>query len=725
MRLRTGGWICWVLLAGLAGWLALPANTSASFSEKDQSYWFFQPIVRPAPPASKNSGWARNEIDHFILQRLEAKSLAPAPEANRRILIRRLYADLSGLPPTESEVKAFEADTSSNAYEKLVDQLLESPRYGERWARHWLDLVRYAESDGYRADAYRPEAWRYRDYVIRSFNEDKPYDRFVTEQLAADETAPHDPQTLVATGYLRHWIYEHNQRDVREQWREILADVTDVTGEVFMGMGMGCARCHDHKFDPIRRKDYFQLQAFFTPILPRTDLPLATPAQIKSYEERLSEWKQAAAGVLSQIEEIERPHRETVIENLRKMFPDDIQEIWMRAPEKRMPFETQLAELAFRQIETEGGTLASKVAARIKGEERKRWEALREQLKEYDTLKPEPLPQALTVTDVGLDAPPTFIPGRENGEVIEPGIPAVIRSSWSFNKEAFAKTTSTGRRTALAQWLTDPTNPLTSRVMVNRIWQHHFGRGIVGTANDFGHLGEQPTHPELLDWLSAEFMSRGWSMKSMHRLIVTSATYRQSSRAQSAEGAMNDPENRLYWHMNPRRMEAEQIRDALLAASGELTLQMGGPGITNSEPRRSIYLRTFRNKRDPLLEAFDVPDGYRSVAKRNVTIIPPQALLMMNAEWVVDRARAIAARLQTESASCEEDFVHAAYARIFARKPSSDELRVGAQFLREQRARVKLEAGVAANDPEEKVAAEALMDYCHVLLNGNEFIYVE
>jgi hypothetical protein len=724
MRLRSYGWKCWLLLAGVAGWLALPADGAASFSEEDRSYWFFQPIVRAAPPATE-TGWARNEIDHFILDRLEATGLAPAPEASRRILIRRLYADLSGLPPSEAEVKAFEEDQSADAYEKLVDQLLESPRYGERWARHWLDLVRYAESDGYRADAYRPEAWRYRDYVIRSFNEDKPYDQFVTEQLAGDEIAPNDPQTLVATGYLRHWIYEHNQRDVREQWSEILADVTDVTAEVFMGMGMACARCHDHKFDPIRRKDYYQLQAFFTPILPRTDLPLATAAQIKIHEERLSEWKQTAARVLSQIEEIEKPHREVVIENLRKMFPDDIQEIWTRAPEKRSAFERQLAELAFRQIESEGGTLASKVAARIKGEERKRWEALREQLKEYETLKPERLPQAFIVTDVASKAPPTFIPGRESGEVIDPAIPAVIGSSWSFNKQSFSKTTSTGRRTALAQWLTDPTNPLTSRVMVNRIWQHHFGRGIVGTANDFGRLGEQPTHKELLDWLAAEFMSRGWSMKSMHRLIVTSATFRQSSRSKSAEGAMKDPENRLYWRMSPRRMEAEQIRDALLAVSGELTLQMGGPGVSNSEPRRSIYLRVFRNKRDPLLEAFDVPDGYRSVARRNVTVIPPQALLMMNAEWVVDRARAIAKRLQTDGASCEEDFVHAAYRRIFSRTPSSDELRIGVQFLREQRERIKLETGVAESEQEEQACSEALMDYCHVLLNANEFIYVE
>ncbi len=724
MRVRFHGWKCWLLLAVVAGRLAFPADGSASFSEEDRSYWFFQPIVRPAPPASK-TGWVRNEIDHFVLKRLEEKGLTPAPEASRRILIRRLYADLSGLPPTESEVKAFEQDTSADAYEKLVDQLLESPRYGERWARHWLDLVRYAESDGYRADAYRPEAWRYRDYVIRSFNEDKPYDQFVTEQLAGDEIAPNDPQTLVATGYLRHWIYEHNQRDVREQWSEILADVTDVTGEVFMGMGMACARCHDHKFDPILRKDYYQLQAFFTPILPRTDLPLATSAQIRDHEERLSKWKQAAAGVLSQIEEIEKPHRETVIENLRKMFPDDIQEIWMRAPEKRSAFETQLAELAFRQIESEGGTLAAKVAARIKGEERKRWEALREQLKEFDFLKPEPLPEAFIVTDVAPKAPPTFIPGRENGEVIQPGIPAVIGTSWSFNQQAFRNPASTGRRTALAQWLTDPTNPLTARVMVNRIWQHHFGRGIVGTASDFGRLGEQPTHKELLDWLAAEFMSRGWSMKAMHRLIVTSSAYRQSSKSQSREGAMKDPENRLYWRMNPRRIEAEQIRDALLAVSGELNLQMGGPGVSNSEPRRSIYLRVFRNKRDPLLEAFDVPDGYRSVAKRNVTVIPPQALLMMNAEWVLERARAIAERLQTEGAVCEEDFANAAYARIFSRKPNRDELRIGVQFLREQCERIKLEGGVAQTEQEEQAASEALMDYCHVLLNANEFIYVE
>ena len=742
MSLRCGS-KRWILLAMAAGALVLPAidsrageqggSSPSPFSEEDRSYWFFQPVKRPEAPVVKKSEWCRNEIDYFILARLEGEGLAPAAEASRRTLIRRLYADLLGLPPHAAEVQAFEEDRSADAYEKLVERLLESPRYGERWAQHWLDLVRYAESDGYRADAYRPEAWRYRDYVIRSFNEDKPYDQFVMEQLAGDEIAPDDPEVLVATGYLRHWIYEHNQRDVRKQWSDILADVTDVTGEVFMGMGMGCARCHDHKFDPILQSDYYRLQAFFAPMLPRTDLALGTAKQREEYEAQLREWKSAAAEILAQIEEIERPHREAVIKQIRDKFPDDIQEMWNRAAEERSPLESQLAALAYRQLYTEGGTFEAKIASRIKGEAKERWEALREQLKQFDGLKPKPLPEAFIVTDVGAEPPATFIPGRGNVGRIEPGVPAVLGMDSSFAEPISGSERTTGRRRAFAGWLTRPDNPLTARVMVNRIWQHHFGRGIVGTANDFGRLGEKPTHPELLDWLASEFVRRGWSLKEMHRLMVTSATYRQSAMG-SAVGEMKDPENRLFGRMNPRRMQAEQIRDALLLVSGELDEEMGGPGVKSTMARRSVYLQVFRNQRDGLLEAFDVPDGYRSMARRNVTTTPPQALLMMNGEWVLERARALAERLQEDQRAWPEEAVEAAYLAVFAREPGSEERAVGIRFLRAQRERVlgeTLAGGDGAveskdrSQEEERAAVTALADYCHVLLNSNEFIYVE
>ena len=737
MILRYGGLRLRMVLVLAAGWIVAVAidlrggedGVPAGFSEEERSYWFFQPVKRPEVPVVKKGEWCRNEIDHFILAELEREGLAPAGEANRRTLIRRLYVDLIGLPPDAGEVKAFEEDLSADAYEKVVERLLESPRYGERWAQHWLDLVRYAESDGYRADAYRPEAWRYRDYVIRSLNEDKPYDEFVMEQLAGDEIAPDDPEVLVATGYLRHWIYEHNQRDVRGQWSDILADVTDVTGEVFMGMGMGCARCHDHKFDPIRQSDYYRLQAFFAPMLPRTDLSLGTAKQRAEYEARLREWKSAAAEVLAEIEEIERPHREAVIEQIRIKFPDDIKEMWDRAPEERGPLESQLAELAYRQLYTEGGTFEGKIAGRIKGEEKERWEALREKLKEFDELKPRPLPEAFIVTDVGPEAPATFIPGREKGARFEPGVPVVLGMDWCFAEPIRGNGRSTGRRSALARWLTRGDNPLTARVMVNRIWQHHFGRGIVGTANDFGRLGERPTHPELLDWLASEFVRRGWSVKEMHRLMVSSATYRQSAVGGGREGKMKDPENRLYWRMGPRRMEAEQIRDALLLVSGELDLKMGGPGVKSTTARRSVYLQVFRNKRDALLEVFDVPDGYRSMARRNVTTTPPQALLMMNGDWVLGRAQTLAERLLEDEPEWPEEVVEAAYLRVFGREPRSEERAVGMRFLGEQRDRVLQESSAAggeeAGDGAEKAGLIALADYCHVLLNSNEFIYVE
>ena len=662
----------------------------SKISDEDRNYWFYRPLTRPNIPKPENSEWCVNEIDQFIRARLEAEGLQPAPEASRAQLIQRLYADLIGLPPTPAEVEAFEHDESVQAYEKVVDRLLASPRYGERWARHWLDLVRYAESDGFRADHYRPEAWRYRDYVIRSLNDDKPYDQFVKEQLAGDEIAPENPEVLVATGYLRHWIYEYNQRNVRAQWSDILNDVTDVTGEVFLGMGMACARCHDHKFDPILQKDYFRLQAFFTPMLPRYEMPLATPAQRSEYEARLERWEAAAAEILAGIEKIEKPHREAAMHKIEIMFPEDIQAMLKREPSERAPLDIQLAGLAQLQMQTEGGSLASRIAARIKGEEKERWEALREELKQHHALKPDPLPEAFVVTDVGPSAPPTRIPGREQAEPVEPGFPTVLGGGEPAQiQPVSAAPHSTGRRTALAEWMTRPDNPLTTRVMANRIWQYHFGRGLVATASDFGRLGEPPSHPELLDWLAAEFVRRGWSLKEMHRLMVTSATYRQGSVSPHAQaGRMKDPENRLYWRMNLRRLDAEQIRDALLAVSGELDLTMGGPSVGSAAPRRTIYTQLFRNKRDPLLEVFDAPDGYRSMALRNVTTTPPQALLMINGEWVLKRAQALAARLPR---SVPDEAVRQAYLQAFGREPAPQERAEARTFLRAQENRVQRE----------------------------------
>ena len=406
--------------------------------------------------------------------------------------------DLTGLPPTPEEVDAFLADDTADAYERLIDRLLASPRYGQRWGRHWLDLVRYAESDGYRQDALRPHAWRYRDYVVRSFNTDKPYDRFLTEQLAGDELDPDDPELRVATGYLRLGTYEYNQRNVRGQWADILNDITDVTGEVFLGLSIGCARCHDHKFDPILQKDYYRLQAFFTPLLPRDDLTLATPRQWADYQAKRAAWEKAAADILRQIDALERPYRDKGTASAIAKFPDEIKAILAKPETDRSLLERQLGALAFRQIAYEH----DQVPSLLKGTAKARWDELHKALKRYDALRPVPPDPVLTATDLGPVSPPTVIPGDRKQEPIEPGYLSVLDPGPARIEPSPAAPQSTGRRLALARWLSRPDNPLSTRVIVNRVWQYHFGRGLAGTSSDFGRMGEAPSHPELLDWLA-------------------------------------------------------------------------------------------------------------------------------------------------------------------------------------------------------------------------------
>jgi len=599
-------------------------------------------------------------------------------------LIRRLSFDLTGLPPTPDEVDTFVSDTSPDAYEKLIERLLSSRHYGERWARHWLDLVRYADSDGYRIDDYRPNAWRYRDYVVDAFNSDKPYDRFVKEQLAGDELWPQEKEAIVATTFLRHWIYEYNNRDVKGQWTTILNDLTDTTGDLFLGLGVQCARCHDHKFDPILQKDYYRLQAFFAPVLPRDDLPLATPEEHAIYKEKLRKWEEATAEIRREIDAIEAPHMLAAGEMAITKFPEDIQEVIRKPRAERTPYEHQIADLAYRQVLYEHNRFQS----RIKGEQKDRWAALKKQLAEFDDLKPAALPPVFSVTDVGAEAPATFLP-KGKKVPIEPGFLTLLDERPAVIPPVATAPNSTGRRTALASWITDPKNPLATRVIVNRVWQYHFGRGLVGTSSDFGRLGELPSHPELLDWLAERFVQDGWSFKKLHKLILTSATYRQSALTPANDiTKKKDPENRWLWRMNIRRLESEQIRDALLAASGELDLNPGGAPVDASKARRTIYTRVMRNTRDPLLDAFDAPENFVSTGQRNVTTTPSQALLMMNGTYLIQRARAMAERLERQNLATQEALVTAAYRLAFGREPDSAERRDALAFLREQAERV-------------------------------------
>ena len=472
-------------------------------------------------------------------------------------------------------------------------------------------MCAYAESDGYRQDAFRPHAWRYRDYVVRSFNTDKPYDRFLTEQLAGDELDPGDPDLRVATGYLRLGPYEYNQRNVRGQWADILNDITDVTGEVFLGLSIGCARCHDHKFDPILQKDYYRLQAFFTPLLPRDDLTLAMPRQWAEYQSKRAVWEKAASDILRQIDALERPYRDKGTATAIKKFPEEIQAILAKPDADRSLVEGQLGALAFRQIAFEH----DQVPALLKGATKARWDELHESLKRYDFLRPIPPEPVLTATDLGPVSPPTVIPGERKQQSIEPGYLSVLDPGPARIDPAPNSPRSTGRRLALARWLSRPDNPLSSRVIVNRVWQYHFGRGLAGTASDLGRMGEAPSHPVLLDWLATEFVESGWHMKSLHRLILTSAVYRQAAqRTESdlAAGQRLDPENRLLWKRTVQRLDAEEIRDAMLAASGELAETIGGPSVPTSQPRRTIDTRVIRNIRDALLDAFDSADAIAS-----------------------------------------------------------------------------------------------------------------
>ncbi|MEY2881838.1 MAG: hypothetical protein RLZZ15_4218, partial [Verrucomicrobiota bacterium] len=656
---------------GVAG-AAVDAN---GFTAEQRAFWTFQPLANPTPPAfaanSPAAKWARTDIDRFIAAKHAEKNLTPAPEANRDEIIRRLTFDLHGLPPTAEQVQAFVADARPDAYARLVDSLLASPRYGERWAQHWLDLVRFADSDGYRADFLRPAAWHYRDWVVRSLNADKPYDRFVREQLAGDELAPHDPEVLAGTSYLRAPIYEYNQRDVRGQATLITDDLTANAGEVFLGLSFQCARCHDHKFDPILQKDYFALRAFFEGVLWRSDLKLATPAEQAAHAAKQTAWETATKSLRDEIESLIGPERERAVRKGYEKFTDDLQAMIDKPFAQRTPHERVLAVLCERQLDYEVERYEPQKALKTP-EAKKRYAELQLELKKFDALKPAPLPEAFVATDAARTAPATVMKGRRGGErEVAPGFLTLIAP------EPPAITpleNSTGRRTALAAWITRPDNPLATRTIVNRVWQYHFGRGLAPTPNDLGKLGGLPTHPELLDWLARRFVASGWSFKSLHRDILLSATYRQTARAPaSATAALVDPANNFLWRFSPRRLDAEQARDAMLAASGELDLAAGGPALdANLTARRTLYTLKRRNSPAELLRVLDAPPGFASSAERQVTSTPLQALLFANGDWPLARARALGARVGS---------VEAAWQAVLGRAPTVEEKQNAEDFV--------------------------------------------
>ncbi|MBA4190336.1 MAG: hypothetical protein C0467_20305 [Planctomycetaceae bacterium] len=696
-----------------AGATAKPSNATGhdvrkpgQITDADRGWWAFQKLTRSVVPKA-GTGWAKTPIDHFIAQRLESEKLPHAVEADRQTLIRRVSFDLIGLPPTPAEVAAFVDDRSHDAYEKLVERLLASPRYGERQARAWLDLVRYAESDGYRADAARPHAWRYRDYVIRAFNADTGYDRFVREQLAGDELYPNDPNALIATGFFRLGQYEYNQKDVRGQWAAIQNDITDVTADAFLALGMGCARCHDHKFDPVLQKDYFSLQSFFAGIRFADEPVFSSVAAKAEYESQLAAWEAKTASLREKMDALLSPVVAKIQANIGDNYPAEIQAVFRKPAAERTPGERQLFELAMRQVrELE----ISRAPAKL-GKRKDEYEALK---KELDATAKPVAPVAMIARDLGSEAAEVVIPGgRKKAVAVEPAFPVVLGASSPVIR---TRPDSTGRRAALAEWLTSKDHPLTARVMVNRIWQGHFGAGLVATASDFGTLGEKPSHPELLDWLSVEFVEHGWSIKHIHRLIVTSSVYRQASVG--TKGATTDPENRLLSRMSVRRLDAEQVRDAMLAVSGELKLDAGGPAVPASTPRRSVYTRVHRNSPDPLIASFDAADGIQSCARRNVTVTPTQALLLMNGPGTLARAGAFATRVMPADGKNAAACVNEAYRSAFGRSPTPVEVAEALEFLHQQ-------VGVARNAVTPESRRKGWSDFCHSLLNANEFLYID
>ena len=671
----------WVKLG--APWPEVPGQKMkprprGKITDEDRQWWAFKPVAKVEPPPA--NPWCANEIDRFIFAGLNAAKLKPAPIADKTALVRRVYFDLIGLPPKPEEAAAFVADKSPDAYTKLVDKLLASPRHGERWARHWLDLVRYAESDGFRADDYRPNAWRYRDYVIASLNSDKPYDRFVQEQLAGDELWPENPDARIATGYLTLGIYEYNNRDAAGQWTAMLNDITDTTADVFMGMGVQCARCHDHKFDPILQKDYFRLQAFFAPVRLLDEAEVATKEQRQAYEEKFTAWAAKTAGLREKIDSIESPIREHAQKEAVIKFPPETKALFAKPAAERTPYEQQIVDLAWRQVDYEYQD--KRFESQVKEPAKSHRNTLIAELNKFRSEKPEPLPRAPIATDVGPAASPIFIPKKNALGEIVPGFLTVLDEGPAKISPLPA---STGRRTALARWLTQPENPLTARVIVNRVWQYHFGHGLAVNASDFGTLGEKPSHPELLDWLARWFMENGWSMKKLHRLIVTSATFTQSAASPiAAQARLADPENRLLWHMPTRRLDAEQIRDAVLSVTGEIEFPEGGPGLEPERPARTIFSKLRRNNRDAVLEVFDQPEGFFSTSQRNVTTTPTQSLLMINSKWTLERAKAFAARLRRENSTEEKEILTDAFRLCYGRDPSPSVLEAARKFIEQQ-----------------------------------------
>ena len=681
---------------------AMPKGAVVSKRDAHLEWLLKKPGAVAVPEVARKS-WVRNPIDAFVLAGLEKQGMKPAGEASRRVLLRRVYFDLIGVPPSPEEMKKFEADTDPLAYEKVIDRLLADSRYGERWGRHWLDLVRYAESDGFAIDGERPTAWRYRDYVIRAHNQDKPYNVFVQEQLAGDEGKS---KNQVALGFYRFAPWEADANSKKLLRQDFLNDITSTVGSVFLGMTTGCAQCHDHKYDPISHKDYYRMQAFFagTAI---ADLPVGfeEAERPKEMRRKMREHEDAAEAGQAELDRQKEALKQKYLslnkdeEGLKKFLGKlNTRNLFFLEQDLPLVKEPEWREPLRRYFETRDGVQREQELA-------KRHQALAYAIRDVAPPAAPEIPDTYVLTGGDLNA---------KGEKVKAGFLSCVAGTEPA-EIPFAGG-SNGLRLALSDWIASDQNPFTARVMVNRIWQRHWGEGLVRTPSDFGKNGDVPSHPELLDWMANEFIAKGWSMKSMHKLMLTSATYRQASvNAEQTTYAAKDPTNRLLWRMNWQRLDAEVLRDSILSISGRLNPEMGGPPVVFDVPadvaqgfeffkwfpssedqqrRRSVYLLQRRSVLLPMAETFDAPNLSTSCARRLTTIVAPQALTLLNGALTRTEAKHFEARL-----AGAKDPVHEAFWLVLGRGPTAEERRMS-----------------------EKLSLSSLGV---VLFNLNEFLFVE
>ena len=843
-------------------------------NDRTRAYWAYQSIKRPAVPKVTDKAWSANAIDAFVHERLTQAKLSPNGPADKRQLIRRAYYDLTGLPPTPKEVQAFVKDQSPNAFEKVIDNLLARPQYGEKWGRHWLDLVRFAETNGYERDSRKDLIWKYRDYIIRAFNEDKPYDRFIKEQLAGDELPDKDGDSITATGFYRLGIWDDEPADRPLARYDYLDDILRTASETFLGMTVGCARCHDHKIDPIPQKDYYTFLSFFSDISPHgkggtNHVPITDPKSKAQMEQQRAEQQKA----ISRIREQLLPYEEALIDGFAKTNPtildraddkdqkkltnpyalpdasrgkgqiweyttkkpgdnwfeiayDDREwskdwsgfgvkgtpgsivrtewktsDIWLRKDFRLVEIpgkltlrihhdedaevylngkqirkftghvgryvDVDITEASLDVLQTGRNTIAIHckqtsggqyidagllvdynitpvpVLARLHGKEilgdqkLAEYNKLNQQLVTLEQQKIEVKEEfAMAVAERGRQK--TWVLARGNpqlqGEEVNPAFPQILGAPEANIPEGYGNgNQTTGKRRVLAEWIASQKNPMTAKVMANRLWQHHFGRGIVRSSNNFGFIGDEPTHPELLNWLAAELIEGGWTLKRMHKLIMMSRTYQMSSAGQTA-GLKADPNNDLLWRFDMRRLAAEEIRDSILNLTGQLNLKMGGPSIyteipaevarTASRPgaawgrsskedaaRRSVYIFVKRSLHEPFLASFDWADTDNTCDVRFVTTVPTQTLTMLNSKFLNDSAEVLATRLQGDSQKISEQVSRAI--ELATSRPATDaDISDGVKLINTFQ-----QGGMDAN--------QALQRFCLLVLNLNEFVYLD